>query len=86
MIHVLYKVIRVLESLNLQQWHLRRQNLEALVSNGFHPVYNNLPFVFERSQSKWGDYYILGENRLKLTPQGFVFADAIAVDLMIPAP
>jgi coproporphyrinogen III oxidase-like Fe-S oxidoreductase len=40
----------------------------------------------ERNQSKWGDYYILGGNRLKLTPQGFVFADTIAVDLMIPVP
>ena len=42
--------------------------------------------AIERNQSKWGDYYILGENRLKLTPQEFVFADAIAVDLMIPSP
>ncbi len=48
--------------------------------------FNMVNKAIERNQSKWGDYYILGENRLKLTPQGFVFADAIAVDLMIPAP
>ncbi len=32
---------------------------------------------------KWGDYFIKENDRLKLSPEGFAFADAIAVDLMI---
>lgn len=37
----------------------------------------------DHNQSKWGDYFIKETDRLKLTPDGFAFADAIAVDLMI---
>ena len=34
-------------------------------------------------ESKWGNYFIQKTDRLKLTPEGFAFADAIAVDLML---
>ena len=34
-------------------------------------------------ESKWGNYLIQKTDRLKLTPEGFAFADAIAVDLML---
>jgi len=36
-----------------------------------------------QNQSKWGEYFIQEQNRLKLTAAGFSFADAIAVDMMI---
>ncbi|MBC8346409.1 MAG: radical SAM family heme chaperone HemW [Candidatus Marinimicrobia bacterium] len=35
------------------------------------------------NQSKWKDYFTIENDHLKLTPAGFAFADAIAVDLMI---
>lgn len=35
------------------------------------------------NHTKWGDYFIKENDRLKLTDEGFAFADGIAVDLMI---
>ncbi len=35
------------------------------------------------NESKWGDYFILESDQLRLKAEGFAFADAIAVDLMI---
>ncbi|MBT4662906.1 MAG: radical SAM family heme chaperone HemW [Candidatus Marinimicrobia bacterium] len=36
-----------------------------------------------QNQSKWGNYFIKEKDRLKLTDEGFAFADGIAVDVMI---
>ncbi|MDP6339985.1 MAG: radical SAM family heme chaperone HemW [Candidatus Marinimicrobia bacterium] len=46
----------------------------------YQEVVNN---SINHNQSKWGDYFIKESDRLTLTPDGFAFADAIAVDMMI---
>ena len=54
-------------------------NLSYIPPYHIDAVYHSI----KQNQSKWGDFYIIENNRLKLTPTGFAFADGIAVDLMI---
>ena len=54
-------------------------NLSNIPPSHIDAVYHSI----KQNQSKWGDFYIIENNRLKLTPTGFAFADGIAVDLMI---
>lgn len=44
---------------------------------------NSVLQSIQDNESKWGDYFIRETDRLKLTAEGFAFADAMAVDLMI---
>ena len=37
----------------------------------------------QNNLKKWGNFLIFCDKQLKLTKNGFLFADAIAVDLMI---
>ena len=42
-------------------------------------VYNSI----KSNHKKWGKYFILNKDNLKLSKRGFCFADAIAIDLLI---
>ena len=44
---------------------------------------NDVYFSIQNNLKKWGNFLIYSDQQLKLTKNGFLFADAIAVDLMI---
>ena len=44
---------------------------------------NDVYFSIQNNLKKWGNFLIYCDQQLKLTKNGFLFADAIAVDLMI---
>ena len=44
---------------------------------------NDVYFSIQNNLKKWGNFLIYSDKQLKLTKNGFLFADAIAVDLMI---
>ena len=44
---------------------------------------NDVYFSIQNNLKKWGNFLIYCDMQLKLTKNGFLFADAIAVDLMI---
>ena len=47
------------------------------------PKKNDVHFSIQNNLKKWGKFLIYNDKKLKLTKKGFLFADAIAVDLMI---
>ena len=44
---------------------------------------SDVHFSIQNNLKKWGKFLIYNDKKLKLTKNGFLFADAIAVDLMI---
>ena len=44
---------------------------------------NDVHFSIQKNLKKWGNFLIYNNKKLKLKRSGFLFADAIAVDLMI---
>ena len=44
---------------------------------------NDVYFSIQNNLKKWGNFLIYSDKKLKLAKNGFLFADAIAVDLMI---
>ena len=44
---------------------------------------NDVYFSIQNNLKKWGNFLIYNDKKLMLTKNGFLFADAIAVDLMV---
>ena len=44
---------------------------------------SDVHFSIQNNLKKWGNFLIFCDKQLKLTKNGFLYADAIAVDLMI---
>jgi len=50
------------------------------ISNELRPDFKNL---LEKNKNKWGKFLIKKDNRLRLTSEGYAFADAVAVDFLL---
>ena len=50
------------------------------ISNELRPDFKNL---LEKNKNKWGKFLIKEDNRLRLTSEGYAFADAVAVDFLL---
>ena len=44
---------------------------------------SNFEKTFEKNKDKWGKFLTRENNRLRLTKEGYAFADAVAVDFLL---
>ena len=44
---------------------------------------SNFEKKFEKNKDKWGKFLTRENNRLRLTKEGYAFADAVAVDFLL---